>query len=96
MIILDSDVDKKSLLDILAYLLWEEKATNELSMFHIDFTKSLYKKILEEIKRQVEQWQDSSYRDDFSSINLECRDMSDLFFLEKRLEKIEQILTERK
>lgn len=93
---LESNMDKKHLLDMLAYLLWEESAACELSVFHIDFGKRLYKEILADLKKQADHWQNSStHRDDFGTINLECQDLGNLFFLEKRLEKIEERLAGR-
>ena len=94
---LESNIGKKNLLDLLAYLLWEENTAQELSVFHIDFGKRLYKEILEELKRQAAHWQNiSPNRYDFGTLNLGCQDLGNLFFLEKRLEMIEQRLAERK
>ncbi len=92
---LDCNLSKKNLLDLLAYVLWEENAAHELSSFHLRFGQRLYKEILQELKSQARQWQTSAYRDSFGNINLECQDLGDLFFLEKRLEMIEQRLQGR-
>lgn len=93
---LDSNMDKKYLLDVLAYFLWEEKTACELGFLYIRLCKRLYKEILEELKKEAALWQDSSpYRDDFGTINRKCQDIGDLFFLEKRLEMLEQRLAEK-
>lgn len=92
---LDCNLNKKNLLDLLAYVLWEENTANELSDFHIRFGQRLYKEILQELKGQAQQWRNSTYQDSFGDINLECQDLGNLFFLEKRLEMIEQRLEER-
>ena len=94
---LNRNVDKKHLLDMLALLLWEEKTLYELSPFHIQLGKRLYKEILADLKSRVAYWQNtSSDRCDFGTLNTGCRDLSDLYFLEKRLELIEQRLAESK
>jgi hypothetical protein len=94
---LNSNVEKKHLLDMLALLLWEEKTAHELSPFHIKFGKRLYKEILLNLKSQTEYWQSTSPdRYDFGTLNMGCRDLSDLYFLEKRLELIEQRLADAK
>ncbi len=94
---LASKMDKKYLLDMLAYLLWEEKTAYDLGFMYIKLCKNLYKEILEELKNQAAQWQNSpSHQDDFGAINMKCQDFGDLFFLEKRLEMLEQRLAERR
>lgn len=93
---LESSMDKKNLLDMLAYLLWEESTARELSEHHIKFGKKLYKEILAELKIQAAYWQNTSpSRFDFGTLNLGCQDLSNLFFLEKRLEMLERRLAER-
>jgi len=92
---LNSNAEKKNLLDILALLLWEEKTSHELSPYHIKFGKRLYKEILADLKSRAAYWQETSLeRYDFGTLNMGCRDLSDLYFLEKRLELIEQRLAE--
>ncbi len=93
---LDSNMDKKYLLDMLAYLLWDDKTAHEFGFLHINLCKKIYKEILEELKRQAAHWQNSSPgRNDFGTINLECQDLGNLFFLEKRLEMIEERIAKR-
>ena len=92
---LSSNADKKHLLDMLALLLWEEKTAHELSPLHIKLGKKLYKEILAGLKSQAAYWQNTSpERYDFGTLNLGCQDLSNLHFLEKRLELIEQRLAE--
>lgn len=93
---LESNLDKKYLLDLLAYLLWEEKTAHELSFSHINLCKRLYQEILQELKNQAAHWKNSSHQDDFGAINLQCQDLGNLFFLEKRLELIEERLASKK
>ena len=85
---LDSNVDKKHLLDILALLLWEGNTTLEVSSFDTRFMKRLYKEILVDLKSQIECRH--SAPDDYETLSMKCRDLSDLYFLEKRLELIEE------
>ncbi len=93
---LESNMDKKNLLDMLAYLLWDEKTALELGDYHIKFGKKLYKEILAELKNQAAYWQNTSpSRFDFGTLNLGCQDLGNLFSLEKRLEMLEQRLAER-
>ena len=87
---LSCNVDKKQLLDILALLLWGEK-DSEISPFDIKFVKRLYKEILADLKSQIASRH--STLDDYKTLNMRCRDLSDLYFLEKRLELIEESLT---
>lgn len=92
---LNSNVNKMHLLDMLALLLWEEKTFHELSPFHIKFGKRLYKEILADLKSRAAYWQNASPNSyDFDTLNMGCRNLSDLYFLEKRLELIEQRLAE--
>ena len=89
--VLDSKSEKKHLLDMLAFLLWEEKTSHELSPFHIKLGKRLYKEILADLKNQAAYWHVTAPDHyDFGTLNIGCRDLSDLYFLEKRLELIEQ------
>lgn len=91
---LNCNADKKQLLDILALLLWGEKTPPESSPFDIKFMKRLYKEILADLKSQI------AYRhstpDDYETLNMKCRDLSDLYFLEKRLELIEERFAENR
>jgi hypothetical protein len=92
---LNCNAGKKYLLDMLALLLWEEKTAHELSPFHIKFGKRLYKEILTDLKSRAAYWQETSPdRYDFGTLNMGCRDLSDLYFLEKRLELIDQKFAE--
>jgi len=91
--ILDN-IDKKSLLDILAYILWDEQMVNELGTCHIDLSERLYKEILSELRGQAEQ-HSVSCSDAFTTINLKCRSLGTLFYLEKRLEILKERLAER-
>ncbi len=93
--ILDSKLEKKHMLDMLAFLLWEEKTAYELSPFHIKLGKKLYKEILADLKSQAAYWHVTTPdRYDFGTLNIGCQDLGDLHFLEKRLELIEQKFTE--
>lgn len=93
---LNSNADKKHLLDMLAFLLWEEKTTHELSPFHIKFGKKLYKELLAELKSQAAYWQNASpSRFDFGTLNIGCQELGTLYSLEKRLEMLERRLAER-
>ncbi len=90
--ILSCNADKKHLLDILALLLWEEKVF--VSPFDIKFMKKLYRVILADLKNQTGYRHDNP--DDYDHLNLRCRDLSDLYFLEKRLELIEERTAEKR
>jgi hypothetical protein len=93
--VLNCNVDKKHLLDMLALLLWGEKTSHELSPFYVKFGKRLYKEILADLKNQIAYRQNISLNNyDFCALNMKCQDLSDLYFLEKRLELIEQKLAE--
>ncbi|NLA27792.1 MAG: hypothetical protein GX878_10410 [Firmicutes bacterium] len=76
--VLDCNVDKKHLLDILALLLWEEKTAPEVSPFDIEFMKRLYKEILVDLKSQIACRH--SAPDNYETLNMRCRDLSDLYF----------------
>lgn len=93
--ILSDDVDKRYLLDMIAYLLWHEETEYELSSSHIKFGKKLYREVLDTLKNDSQQWKASKNRNEFGNINLECQEMGNLFFLEKRLEKLEHMLVEK-
>ena len=93
---LESTMGKKNLLDMLAYLLWEESAARELSDNHIKFGKKLYKEVLAELKSQASYWQNTSpSRFDFGTLNVGCQDLGNLYSMEKRLELLERRLAER-
>ncbi len=88
---LDTRSEKMHLLDMLAFLLWEEKTSHELSPFHIQLGKKLYKNILDELKSQAAYWHVTAPdRYDYGTLNIGCQYLSSLYFLEKRLELIEQ------
>lgn len=89
--ILESKSEKLSLLDMLAVLLWEEKIVRELSPYQIKLGKRLYTEILADLKNQAAYWHVTAPDHyDFGTLNIGCRDLSNLYFLEKRLELIEQ------
>ncbi len=67
----------------------------ELSNSHIKFGKKLDREILDTLKNDMQEWKTSKYRSEFGNINLECQEMGNLFFLEKRLEKPEHMLIEK-
>ena len=85
---LDCNVDKKHLLDILALLLWGSTT----SPSDTRFMKRLYKEILADLKNQIAYRHNSP--DDYEALNMKCQDLSDLYFLEKRLEFIEERFVE--
>ena len=89
---LDCNIDKKHLLDILALLLWGENTTLEVSTSDTRFMKRLYKEILADLKNQIAYRHNSP--DDYEALNMKCRDLSDVYFLEKRLEFIEERFVE--
>ncbi len=90
---LDRYMDKRNCLDLLAYLLCDENLTHELGSNCIDLSIKLYKEILEDLKKQAGQWKnESSKRNNFGLVCIECQELASLFFLEKRLEMIEQDL----
>ncbi len=81
---------------MLAYLLCDENFAYELGSNCIDLNIKLYKEILEDLKKQAEQWQVEPLDEfDFGVISIKCQEMASLFFLEKRLEMIEQLLTKK-
>ena len=67
----------------MALLLWEEQTAPEVSSM-----KRLYKEILVDLKSQIACRHNAP--DDYEALNMKCRDLSDLYFLEKRLELIEE------
>ncbi len=95
MYVLSGNIDKRHLLDMIAYLLWQEETEHELSNSHIKFGKKLYREVLNTLKDEAQQWKNSKYKNEFGDINLECQDLGNLFFLEKRLERLEQRLVEK-
>jgi len=89
--VLDSKSEKIHLLDMLAILLWEEKTARELSPYQIKLGKRLYTEILADLKNQAAYWHVTAPDHyDFGTLNIGCRSLSELYFLEKRLELIEQ------
>lgn len=71
---LGCNVDKKHLLDILAFLLWGENATLEVSPSDTRFMKKLYKEILADLKNQIAYRHNSP--DDYEALNMKCRGRS--------------------
>jgi len=57
-------------------------------------TENIYKEILADLKSQIASRH--STLDDYKTLNMRCRDLSDLYFLEKRLELIEESLAEKR
>lgn len=93
---IDSSVNKIYLLDMLAFLLWNEGVHDELGPRHISLGKALYKEILNDLKRETTHRKNSPFREeDFDTINRECQALSLEFFLEKRLALIEGKLAKR-
>lgn len=92
--VLGSNMNKNELLDILAYLLWKEETAYELSFSHINLCKKIYKEVMSLLKGDTEQWQNEPPHRHFCTFHLECRDLGNLVFQEKRLEMIEQRLKE--
>lgn len=89
--ILESKAEKRNLLDMLAILLWEEKTVRELDLYQIKLGKRLYTEILADLKNEAAYWQVTAPEHyDVGTLNIGCRSLSDLYFLEKRLELIEQ------
>jgi len=93
---LENHMDKRNCLDMLAYLLCDENLAHELGANCIDLNVKLYKEILEDLKKQAEQWQVESQEEfDYGVISIKCQEMASLFFLEKRLEMIEHLLAKK-
>ncbi len=90
---IDGVFEKKYLLDMLAYLLWNENTPHELSGRHIPLAKGLYKEILEGMKKEVHLCCVNT--EDFGFMDAECQELGTVYFLEKRLEVIEWCLEER-
>ncbi len=91
MIVLDSKIDKRYFLDIMAYLFCDQSFAYELGHSHVKLCLKLYKEVLAELKKQLEQdLTIAGGLDDFAMISLECRELAELFYLEKKLELIEE------
>ena len=89
-------MDKRNCLDMLAYLLCDKNLAHELGSNCINLNIKLCKEILEDLKIQAEQWQVETLEEfDYGVISIKCQEMASLFFLEKRLEMIEQLLTKK-
>lgn len=90
---LENHIDKRNCLDMLAYLLCDNNLAQELGSNCIDLNIKLCKEILESLKLEAEQWQVEPKDElDFGIISIKCQQMASLFFLEKRLEMIKQLL----
>jgi len=88
---LDSKIDKRYFLDIMAYLLCDQSLAYELGHSHVNLCLKLYKEVLAELKNHLEQdLTIASGLDDFAMLSLECRELADLFYVEKKLELIEE------
>ena len=81
---------------MLAYLLCDKNLVDELGSNCVNLNIKLCKEILEDLKIQAEQWQVETLEEfDYGVISIKCQEMASLFFLEKRLEMIEQLLTKK-
>lgn len=75
----------------MAYLLCDHSLAYELGHSHVNLCLKLYKEVLAELKNDLEQdLTIASGLDDFAMISLECREWADLFYMEKKLELIEE------
>jgi len=90
---LEGRMEKRLLLDMLAYLLWNKDTLYELSPHHLRFGKKLYAEVLNELKEEAEL--DSINVRAFGLMNMECEEVGKIYFQEKRLEAIEQLLEKR-
>jgi len=88
--ILENVYAKKQLLDILSYMLWNEKAKVIFGPSSAMFCVDLYKDIVTEMKESITKRQASSLS--FEDIDLKCRYLGEVYALEKRLELIEETL----
>ena len=88
--ILEKGYAKKQLLDILSYMLWNEKAKDIFGPSSAMFCVDLYKYIVAEMKDNIIKNQASSLS--FEEIDLKCRYLGEVYALEKRLELIEETL----
>jgi len=89
--VLDSKIDKRYFLDIMAYLLCDQSFAYELGHSHVNLCLKLYKEVLGELKSHLEQdLTIAGGLDDFAMISLECRELAELFYMEKKLELIEE------
>lgn|GEM_PF-1245000 len=89
--VLDSKIDKRYFLDIMAYLLCDQSFAYDLGHSHLNLCLKLYKEVLARLKNHLEQdLAIAGGLDDFNMISLECRELADLFYMEKQLELIEE------
>lgn len=89
-------MDKRNCLDMLAYLLCDKNLAHELGSKCVNLNIKLCKEILEDLKIQAKQWQVETQEEfDYGVISIKCQEMASLFFLEKRLEMIEQLLVKK-
>lgn len=89
--VLDSKIDKRYILDLMAYLLCDQGFAYEFGCSHVNLCLKLYKEVLAELKNQLEQdLTIAGGLSDFAMLSLECRELADLFYLEKKLELIEE------
>ncbi len=87
---LENGYAKKQLLDILSYMLCNEKVQNVFGPSYAMFCADLYKDIVAEMKSTITKKQASDLS--FEDIDLKCRYLGDVYALEKRLEFIEEKL----
>jgi len=92
--ILENRYAKKQLLDILAYMLWENKAAEMFGPSYAMFCTELYQDIVKEIKSTIAKKQKAALS--FEEIDLKCRYLGEVFALEKRLETIEEKMEQTK
>ena len=81
---------------MLAYLLCDKNLAHELGSNCVNLNIKLCKEILEDLKIQAKKWQVEPQDEfDYGVISIKCQELASLFFLEKRLEMIEQLLTKK-
>jgi hypothetical protein len=81
--------DQLYLLDVLAYLVCDEKIAYELGYGIIGFSVQLYRKIVDELKSQLPQ-DDHLICERYSALNAGCRAKADLFYAEAMLDMLEK------
>jgi len=93
MIMVNDYYGNKWLLDILAYFLWTK--TERFSSAHVSFAKELYQEILDELKENFYCEGEINYNEAlFDQFEISCKESADLFYLEHRLKKLNELLTQ--
>ncbi len=87
-----SNSQKKEILDILAYLLWDKSTNHEYMIGRTELCKRLYIEIMRDLREQVAQLPS---QDVIKAINAESFDSGMIMFLEKRLDLIEEFTEKR-